>query len=87
MQNIQTNFVALLTAIKAKFPSLPILTHAYDYPRPLVGKGTYIGQYLRLKRIPEDSMHLIINPIIDKLNLVIAGAASSVMGTTYLVEP
>ena len=84
LQNIRTNFVTLLTSIKSKFPSLPILTHAYDYPRPLVGKGTYIGQYLRLKRIPEDSMQLIINPVIDKLNLVIASASSSVTGATYL---
>lgn len=57
-----------LFAELASFPTLKVICYGYDYPRPLVKGGTYIGKYLRGKHIPDNLMGPVIAAIIDKLN-------------------
>lgn len=55
----------------SKFPNLKVICYGYDYPRPMVKGGTYIGRYLRKKGIPDDLLGAVSASIIDKLNDVI----------------
>ncbi|UIE35952.1 SGNH/GDSL hydrolase family protein [Leptodesmis sichuanensis] len=73
---IEKGYKTLLAEL-LQFPALKIICYGYDYPRPLVKGGTYIGQYLRKKGIPNHLMGPIIASIIDKLNEVIKRATQS----------
>ena len=68
---IGNNYRKLLNEVVSEFPSLKILTHGYDYPRPLVGGGKFIGKYLRQLGIPDNLMTPIMNDVLDKLNKII----------------
>lgn len=73
---IEKGYKTLLAEL-LQFPALKIICYGYDYPRPLVKGGTYIGQHLRKKGIPNHLMGPIIASIIDKLNEVIKRATQS----------
>lgn len=70
--------------VSGRFPSLPILTHGYDYPRPLVGGGKYIGKHLRKLGFPENEMQPIVDSVIDSLNRHIKAAASEHKTAIYI---
>ncbi len=83
----------LLKDVVASFPDLPVLCHAYDYPRPLNmgGKGQggrnhgkYIGQFLDEMDIPDNKMVPIMNPIMDRMNDVIASVADSYPQVSFI---
>jgi len=76
LAEIERGYKSLFTEL-SQFPTLKIICYGYDYPRPLVKGGTYIGRYLREKRIPDDQMGPIIASMIDKLNDVIKRATQS----------
>lgn len=61
-----------------------MLTHGYDYPRPLVGDGKYIGKYLRRMGFPDDEMQPIVDSVINSLNRHIKAAASVHNTATYI---
>jgi hypothetical protein len=84
MRRIHDDYVTLLNEVHSQFPSVQVLTYGYDYPRPLVGRGKYIGKYLRKKGIPDDRLQAVIDPIIDVLNSQIATATSRVTWARYL---
>ena len=66
------------------FPGVGILCHGYDYPRPLVGGGAYVGKHMRSLGIPESRMQAIIDPIIRSFNSVIAAAAGKYPSVQFL---
>jgi hypothetical protein len=67
---IEQGYKSLFTEL-SQFPTLKIICYGYDYPRPLVRGGTYIGRHFRRKGIPDNQMGPIITSIIDNLNEVI----------------
>ena len=75
---------AILREVTGEFSDLRILCHGYDYPRPLVGDGAYIGQHMRKLGIPDNQMEAIINPIVRLLNTTIETVASKYPKVKYL---
>ena len=70
LAQIESGYKRLLSEL-SQFPTLKVICYGYDYPRPLVNGGTYIGQYLRQKGIPDNLMGPIMASLIDRLNEVI----------------
>ena len=68
----------------SQFPSLKVLTYGYDYPRPLVDGGLYIGQYLLKLKILDSCMTSIMESVLDKLNTVIKEAGDVYPNVHYL---
>lgn len=73
MVEIEQGYKTLFAEL-AKFPTLKVICYGYDYPRPLVKGGTYIGRHLRKKGIPDDRMGAISAALIDRLNETIQRA-------------
>jgi hypothetical protein len=84
LERIEQGHRSVFCEVSAKYPTLPILCHGYDYPRPLVGNGKYIGQFLRRKGIPDDLMTPIMASIVNRLNTVIARAAAPFSSVRFL---
>jgi hypothetical protein len=84
MRRIHDGYLTLLNEVTSSFPALRVLTYGYDYPRPLVRRGKYIGKYLRRKGIPPDRLQGVIDPVIDVLNQQIAAATGQVEAARYL---
>lgn len=68
LAQIENGYRALFADLSQQFPALEVICYGYDYPRPLVNGGTYIGQYLRKQGIPDHLMEPIMASVIDKLN-------------------
>ena len=66
----------ILHEVTTTFPNIPVLCHGYDYPRPLVAQGRYIGRHLRTLGIPDGQMDSILGPVVDHLNTAIMTEAS-----------
>jgi hypothetical protein len=77
MVQIECSYRGLFAELAATFPQLKVLCYAYDYPRPLVGGGTYIGRHLRAKGIPDELMAPIMVSIVDRLNDAIEQSTQS----------
>ena len=68
LKKIGEGYTKLLDEVTRLFPNLKVLCHGYDYPRPRIKKGKYIGKYLKKLEIPDDSMDEILNPVVNLLN-------------------
>ena len=68
LRDIGRGYKKLLSKVTKEFPDLKVLTYGYDYPRPLVGGGCYIGQYLRELPIPAEKMTPIMKDVLDEFN-------------------
>ncbi len=71
IDEIKAGYKQILDEVTAEFPDLKVFCHGYDYPRPLVDEGEFIGQYLRKLGIPNGKMDEILQPIVDLLNVTI----------------
>lgn len=74
----------IISKVNSNYPELPIFTHGYDYPRPWVGRGKYIGRYLRDLKIPNEMWDELMHVKIDLLNSRIEAAASKIANVTYI---
>lgn len=74
---IENSYRNLLVELPQQFGNLKVICFGYDYARPLVKGGTYIGRYLRNKGIPDQLMAPIMVYVIDKLNEAIQRATQS----------
>ena len=84
LDEIEKGYKAIFDHVSPTYPTMPILCFGYDYPRPLVGDGVYIGKHLRAKGIPDKAMEPIMNAVIDKLNTRIKAAASGFGKAVFL---
>lgn len=84
LAQIDQSYRLLFDEVSMLYPSLVTICHGYDYPRPLVGNGTYIGQFLRRQGIPDDLMTPIMVAVLDKLNSVIEKVSQSYARIHYL---
>jgi hypothetical protein len=89
MTRIREGYRNLSDNLLQRFPSLKIVFYGYDYPRPLVGDGMYIGKYLRRQKIPDNLMEPIMRAVSNKLNGVIKEAAREFpsLSVSYLDLP
>lgn len=74
---IEQGYQTLFSQLSQRFSNLKVICYGYDYPRPLVKGGDYIGRYLRAQGIPDPLMGPIMAAVIDKLNAVIQKVAQS----------
>lgn len=79
LQRIEEGLRHIITRVSTTYgSSIPIVVHGYDYPRPLVGGGQYIGTPMHEMGFPWNKMSDVLNPIIDKLNTHVENATKSV---------
>lgn len=71
LDQIGTGYQTLLREVTDRFPNLPVLCYGYDYPRPDVADGVYIGRYLMEHGYPPQTMRPLLGIILDRLNEVI----------------
>ena len=83
IKEIGIMYEKVLREIAASFPDMRILCHGYDYPRPLVGDGKYIGKYLRGLNIPDEAMSSILVHVVDLLNTTIQSAIETIENIKY----
>jgi lysophospholipase L1-like esterase len=81
---IETTLASVYQEVSGLYPAMRIFCHGYDYPRPEVGRGRYIGQYLTALGIPDADAPAIVAAIIDELNQRVRNAAVSYPSVTYL---
>lgn len=77
IQYIDDSYREMINEVISAYPEIKIYCHGYDYPRPLKGKGKYIGKYLRRLDIPDHLMSPVMNPVIDILNQRISTVCDS----------
>ena len=77
IEEIKKTYVLILQDVTKEFSKVRIFCHGYDYPRPLVGPGYFIGQYLRKLNIPDKEMNSIVVAVVNRLNLAIQEAIRS----------
>ncbi len=66
------------------FTNLKVITYGYDYPRPLLNGGKYIGRYLREKKIPDKLMSPIMKEALIRFNQVVEQVAKEYDSVFYL---
>ena len=71
LTKIMEAYVRILSEITNEFPTTRVLCHGYDFPRPLVGQGKYIGRHFRKLNIPDGEMNSIVTSILNRFNDVI----------------
>jgi len=76
LNQIEADYNTLLAEVGAKFTRLKTLCFGYDYPRPLVAKGKYIGRHLKKLGIPDSAADSIIQPVVELLGVKIQQAAT-----------
>ena len=84
LDEIEKGYQAIFDQVSPAYPTMPVLCFGYDYPRPLVGDGVYIGRHLRAKGIPDRAMEPIMDAVIDKLNARIKRVASGYAKAIFL---
>ncbi len=84
IDEIKAGYKDILDEVTKEFRDLKVFCHGYDYPRPLVGEGEYIGQYLRKLKIPNEKMGAILKPIVDLLNDTIQSVADSYKSVEFI---
>ena len=81
---IADNYRTLLNQVSSKFPDTKTITYGYDYPRPLVGNGRYIGQFLHKQGFPREIMTELVRPSMEELNNRIRSVSLEFQNITFL---
>ena len=81
---IADNYRTLLSQVSSKFPDTKTITYGYDYPRPLVGNGRYIGQFLHRQGFPREVMTELVRPSIEELNNKIRSVSEEFRNVTFI---
>jgi lysophospholipase L1-like esterase len=84
LAEIGTGYRTLLGDLASRYPKLPIICHGYDYPRPEVGSGRYIGRHLKAQAYPPATMRPLVEIILNRLNEVIDKAVSAFPNNAFI---
>ena len=84
LAQVASGYHALLEEVTQEFPSLKVFTQSYDFPRPLVGKGKWLGRHLAARDIPPELMSPILDDIVLKLDAMIGAAAENYPSVTHV---
>lgn len=68
LSEVEELYRDMLMEVTSTFPNLKVFTHSYDYPRPLLKGGKYLGKHLRKRGIPDDQMSPILNNLMGTLD-------------------
>ena len=71
LSEIEKLYRQMITEVTSTFPEMKIFTYSYDFPRPLLKDGKYLGKHLRARDIPDDKMSPILNALMNKLDVSI----------------
>lgn len=81
---IADNYRTLLNQVSSKFPDTKTITYGYDYPRPLVSNGRYIGQFLHRQGFPREVMTELVRPSMEELNKKIRSVSQEFRNVTFI---
>lgn len=84
LQKIAEGYRTLLNEIAVRYPNLPIVCYAYDYPRPTYKDGKYIGQYLRDMGYPRTTWDAVVKVMIDKLTNAVQPVVTAFPNARFL---
>lgn len=82
-QQIRADYMRLFNSLRDRFPHLKIVCHGYDYPVPK--NDRWLGQPMRQRGIEDLTLQRqILVTVMDRMNQVIAEAASHFANVRYL---
>lgn len=84
LAKIAEGYRRILNDIAIRFPTLPTVCYAYDYPRPTVKGGKYIGQYLQAHGYPPATWDEVARMLIDKLTETLQPVVAAFPGADFL---
>lgn len=67
LKRVTNLYKQIILDVRARNPKIKICCHSYDYARPLVGGGRYIGINLKRHNIPDQYMNSIIHELQKQL--------------------
>jgi len=82
--DIGAGYSDILEKVTGRYPDLRVFCYGYDYPRPLVREGKYIGSVLREMEVPDGEMVDIVSPIMDLLNSTISQVTEKFESVQFL---
>jgi hypothetical protein len=84
LATIGNGYRRILNQVSVRFSTLPTIVYAYDFPRPTVGKGKYIGQYLEGHGYPRSTWDSVAKALIDRLTDTVKPIAESFPNVCFL---
>lgn len=84
LDEIEAGYQTLLHEVTTRFPGLSVLCYGYDYPRPEVAGGFYIGRYLVEQKYPPQTLRPLVEIILDRLNRVIKKSTLSFQTAKFI---
>ena len=84
LETIAEGYRTLLNQLAVKHPELPSICYTYDFPRPAVKGGKYIGQYLEKMGYPKEVWDRVAQVIINRLTGVVQPVVKAFPKSTFL---
>ena len=84
MQRITAGYRQMLGEIARLDPKLRILCHGYDFPRPEVADGQFIGRFLDGQQYPRVLWAQVIEVILNRLNAAIEAAMPAAANAVFM---
>lgn len=81
---IRDQHVKVFTRMAQLYPNMRILCHGYDYPRPTLRGGRYIGRYLLALGFPPAEMKPVTDFILQSLSEAIKHAAAACPNAEFI---
>jgi lysophospholipase L1-like esterase len=76
LARVGTWVASMLNDVRTAAPKVRILLLGYDFPRPHVDRGKYIGKHLKKLGYPEADWDLVARSVLDSLNAILANEAA-----------
>jgi hypothetical protein len=67
---------SMLNDVRTAAPAVRVLLLGYDFPRPHVDRGKYIGRHLRDLGYPPADWDLVASSVLDSLNAILSAEAA-----------
>ena len=83
-QRITVGYRQLLGEVAQAAPDVRILCYGYDYPRPEVADGQFIGRFLDGHRYPRESWTRLVAVIMQRLNQAIEAAMPAAPNAVFM---
>jgi lysophospholipase L1-like esterase len=84
LESVGATLRAILAEVNHLQPSLKIICYAYDFPRPTLGQGKYLGRYLKEQHYPKTTWDQIAHLLIDKLTVIIQSVVAAFPNVQFL---
>ncbi|HYR34961.1 MAG TPA: SGNH/GDSL hydrolase family protein [Burkholderiales bacterium] len=84
MQRITAGYRQLLGEIAQLDPRVRILCYGYDYPRPEVADGQFIGRFIAGQGYPRDRWPALVQVMLNRLNQAIEAAMPAAANAVFM---